>query len=302
MTAAPGGAARPIRAVAVVERDGRILLIRRRRGPLEYAVLPGGGVEPGETAEQAVLRELEEECGLAGTVDRLLLEAEHGGRRASYFHVVGTEGEPVLGGVEKFLHSERNSYEHVWVRPGDLAGVGFEPAGVRAELVRALWPIELRPARSGDDWVLVARLWQLHRHDLSAYSASWPDRRGLFRDERVAAYRDDPAAHGLVVLRAGKPVGFVLVRPEGEGHVLGELFLVHGVRRSGVGGLVVREVLKARPGQWQVAFQDANVAAAGFWRRTAAELLEPGWTEERRPVLGKPEVPADVWITGRTRR
>jgi 8-oxo-dGTP pyrophosphatase MutT (NUDIX family) len=130
----------PHRAVAVVERGGRLLLIRRRRGPLEYAVLPGGGVEPGETPEQAVLRELEEECGLTGTVARLLLEADHGGRRASYFEVVGTDGEPVLGGIEKFLHSQRNSYEHIWVRPAELADVHLRPEGLATELLAVLWP------------------------------------------------------------------------------------------------------------------------------------------------------------------
>jgi 8-oxo-dGTP pyrophosphatase MutT (NUDIX family) len=128
----------PHRAVAVVERGGRLPLIRRRRGPLEYAVLPGGGVEPGETPAQAVLRELEEECGLSGTVARLLLEADHDGRRASYFEVVGTDGEPVLGGVERFLHSERNSYEHIWVRRSELADVRLRPEGLAPDLLAAL--------------------------------------------------------------------------------------------------------------------------------------------------------------------
>lgn len=130
----------PARAVAVVERDGRVLVIRRRRGTEEYAVLPGGGVDPGETAEQAVLRELEEECGYDGTIDRLLFEADHGGRPASYFAISGTSGDPVLGGVEAFLASEHNRYEHVWVAPADLPSIGLRPEGLCADLIAALRP------------------------------------------------------------------------------------------------------------------------------------------------------------------
>ncbi|WP_040676700.1 NUDIX hydrolase [Nitratireductor pacificus] len=62
-----------IRAVsAVVVRDGRFLLVRRGRAPAKglYA-FPGGRIEAGETARQAVVRELFEETGLAGEVTRL---------------------------------------------------------------------------------------------------------------------------------------------------------------------------------------------------------------------------------------
>ncbi len=130
----------PARAVAVVERDGCVLVIKRRRGAEEYAVLPGGGVDPGETVEEAVLRELKEECGFDGTIDRLLFEADHGGRPASYFAISGTSGDPVLGGVEAFLASEHNRYEHAWIAPADLHGIGLRPDGLCADLIAALWP------------------------------------------------------------------------------------------------------------------------------------------------------------------
>jgi 8-oxo-dGTP diphosphatase len=52
-------------AAAVIVRDGKVLLIRRRlrEGSLLWA-LPSGGVEPGETAEEAAVRETKEEVGL----------------------------------------------------------------------------------------------------------------------------------------------------------------------------------------------------------------------------------------------
>ncbi|HEY1957852.1 MAG TPA: NUDIX hydrolase [Polyangiaceae bacterium] len=67
---------------AVVFRsDGAVLLVRRARPPLAGSwTLPGGKVEPGETLEAAVAREIAEETGLAVTafahVETLVLERE----------------------------------------------------------------------------------------------------------------------------------------------------------------------------------------------------------------------------------
>ncbi len=50
-------------AVAVIERQGRLLVIRRSAqvlAPRQFC-FPGGGLEPGETEEQALVRELQEE-------------------------------------------------------------------------------------------------------------------------------------------------------------------------------------------------------------------------------------------------
>lgn len=70
------GAARqyPVLGVGgVIIREGRALLIRRGKSPLEGRwSIPGGRVEWGETIEQALLRELREETGLEARVLELV--------------------------------------------------------------------------------------------------------------------------------------------------------------------------------------------------------------------------------------
>jgi ADP-ribose pyrophosphatase len=52
-------------AVVVIDADDNVLLVRQFRGPVEKELLeiPAGGIDPGEDAEAAVGRELQEEIG-----------------------------------------------------------------------------------------------------------------------------------------------------------------------------------------------------------------------------------------------
>lgn len=59
-----GGTRRQTAIVACVDAEGRVLLVRQLAGPYAGAwLLPGGGVDEGETTLEALRREMREETG-----------------------------------------------------------------------------------------------------------------------------------------------------------------------------------------------------------------------------------------------
>ncbi|MFJ1606554.1 GNAT family N-acetyltransferase [Streptomyces sp. NPDC088253] len=155
----------------------------------------------------------------------------------------------------------------------------------------------VRLAHTADRPVL-DRLWALFQHDLSEFRGVLPHPDGSFRRERLeAAFADGDRAPYLVT-SGEHPVGFAFVRGlDGPVRVLSSFFVVRGARRTGIGLRVVREVVARHPGPWEVAFQDNNPGAVRFWRRVAADIAGDAWTQERRPVPGRPDVAPDVWIS-----
>jgi predicted acetyltransferase/8-oxo-dGTP pyrophosphatase MutT (NUDIX family) len=285
--------------VAVVERDGKVLVIRRHLDGRDYAVLPGGGIEAGESAGEAALRELREECALDGTLGELLHEGPEGGRHASNFRITGVTGDPVLGGEEAGAQDEANQHHPLWAAPQDLRLMGLLPEGLTDLVVQWLWPLRVLAVETPPGWEVVTRLWQLFQHDLAELRGSTPGPDGTFKVGHLASYPlEDPDTVAYVVLQGDRPVGFALVRGlEADERVLGEFFVVRSVRRAGVARSFAERVLHAHPGPWRVAFQDENAIAARFWRRLWSETMADV-SEEAREIPGKPYLPPDRWLSG----
>lgn len=81
-------------------RDGRVLMVHERSlrdGNREWWTLPGGGIDPGESPEDAVRREVFEEVGLVVKEARYLLDTPYPSGMTSVFAVTVADGEPELG-------------------------------------------------------------------------------------------------------------------------------------------------------------------------------------------------------------
>lgn len=73
------------RACGAVIYQSQILMVRHVHDGRDYWTLPGGGIEPGETPEQAAEREVLEETGIAVTVARFLFSSSSSsGRNMSH--------------------------------------------------------------------------------------------------------------------------------------------------------------------------------------------------------------------------
>tara|TARA_Y100000766_G_scaffold284995_1_gene305791 strand:- start:912 stop:1328 length:417 start_codon:yes stop_codon:yes gene_type:complete len=88
---------------AIVINDDKILLIRRGKEPWKgMLAFPGGFVEQGEDPEVAVIRELKEECGLDGVVEKLVCvkgdpNRDPRGHVVSIAYLVSAQGIPLAG-------------------------------------------------------------------------------------------------------------------------------------------------------------------------------------------------------------
>ncbi len=63
------------RVCAAILRDGAILMVRIDYGDRVNLTLPGGGVDAGETHEEALVREVAEEANVVGRVIRAPVHA-----------------------------------------------------------------------------------------------------------------------------------------------------------------------------------------------------------------------------------
>lgn len=117
-----------VSAVALIDTDGRVLLTQRPEGKSLAGLweFPGGKVEPGETPEAALIRELHEELGIE-TWASCLAPLTFASHAYDSFHLL----MPVFacrkwGGIPQ----PREGQAMKWVRGQDLKDYPMPPADI----------------------------------------------------------------------------------------------------------------------------------------------------------------------------
>ncbi len=115
-----------VSAVALIDRDGRVLLAQRPEGKSMAGLweFPGGKVEQGETPEAALIRELDEELGIE-TWSSCLAPLTFASHSYPDFHLLMPlfacrkwQGQP----------ASKEGQALKWVRPAELRSYPMPPA------------------------------------------------------------------------------------------------------------------------------------------------------------------------------
>ncbi len=107
--------------MALVVRADQILMIKTLH--FNRWELPGGGIEKDETPEEAAIRELKEECGLDGVVNRPLniLHCKDGSVEHVFLVDVSDEQETIIG-TDPEVQTEEQSIKNVcWKKLDELS-------------------------------------------------------------------------------------------------------------------------------------------------------------------------------------
>lgn len=123
--------------------ENQLLVMHRYKFGQEYYTLIGGGIDPGETAEQALMREVQEESGVAIANPRLVYIEEAGDPFGTqYIYVCDYNGgTPVLheqSDEARINALGQNLYTPLWLNVAELKNIPFRSETLKQELLQAL--------------------------------------------------------------------------------------------------------------------------------------------------------------------
>jgi len=136
-----------IRAGGILIEDNKLALIERHRGDRHYFSFPGGGVDKGETFEEAVIREIEEELGLHVKVQRRIADVHFNGKMQYYFLLEKIGGEFGTGRGEEYSEYDPKygTYQPLWLPIADLPNHNILPPQLSQLVFHSLangWPAQ----------------------------------------------------------------------------------------------------------------------------------------------------------------
>jgi 8-oxo-dGTP diphosphatase len=132
--------------VVIPDEKGRILMVMQSHEGKDIWMVPGGGIEAGENAADAAVREVLEETGLTVRINRLLWHVEEvsenrGQRFVNFFLAEKVGGSLGLGADPEFDQDNQVLREARFLSKKEILGLErIYPEYLRTELWEALEP------------------------------------------------------------------------------------------------------------------------------------------------------------------
>lgn len=133
---------------AVIIRDGKIALLKTAQG---FLALPGGGIEDGESWEDAVVREVREETGLLANSSTIAplgvvkertasLTPEHIFEQNNFLYYLEVANEAVAQSLTD--EETADGYELVWIEPSEAIEINREICCGEHFILTYIWILE----------------------------------------------------------------------------------------------------------------------------------------------------------------
>ncbi len=110
-----------VRCRAIIIHEGKLLVVKNSRGS-EYYALPGGHLDPGETPEECMVREIVEEIGITPVIKSLLYVytfTDRGGETSVEFFFEAQNGSDFIS-HEKQVGTHAHELSEVrWIKKTD---------------------------------------------------------------------------------------------------------------------------------------------------------------------------------------
>jgi 8-oxo-dGTP pyrophosphatase MutT (NUDIX family) len=135
------------RSAIILIEDNKLALIERYRAEKHYFAFPGGGVDQGESPQQAAIREAEEELGIVVEVKQQVAEVFFNGNTQYYFLAEKLSGEFGTGTGEEYGEYDpvHGTYHPIWMPLADVLTQNVLPRELADLVVRFEkegWPAE----------------------------------------------------------------------------------------------------------------------------------------------------------------
>jgi 8-oxo-dGTP pyrophosphatase MutT (NUDIX family) len=127
------------RSAIILIEDNKLALIERHRAEKHYFSFPGGGVDEGESPQEAAMREAEEELGIQVEIKQKVAEVIFNGSPQHYFLAQKLGGEFGTGTGEEYgeFNPTHGTYHPIWMPLADVPNNNVLPRELAELVVRS---------------------------------------------------------------------------------------------------------------------------------------------------------------------